>query len=210
MKHLRSLVLENECVPRRNREWLRYMLAFVRHYVLMFPKLGHLAIVTDWPEAPQEILKARRNERRDLVKALNQALGLKGHRVWYDLRPGRLGKSLRFDHWEWKVKPGQALTWTSEREFRSIPWKHIGIVYQHLAGYHRYAFWRTYGTAYLGVMCRRLAWVCRAGDDCPCAGLPPPPYCCGHPNPHPAGFSCHIAPNGLDSFGVYTFRALVP
>jgi len=199
MEHLRSLVVTNHCISQRDGEWLQYMRVFVRHYVLMFRELGHLAIVTDW--AGKRVLHKHRKERAALIRILDRALGVKAVVL-------RRRNEPFVRHWEWRLKPPRTMTWTDELAFRSIPWTHIGIVYQFVTRFHRHAFWRTYGTTHPGLMCRRLAWECLAGKSCLCAKIPAPPYRCHHPNPHPAGFSCLAAPNGLDSFGRYTFTRL--
>jgi hypothetical protein len=205
MTGLTSLTLDAAYNARNTHRWLVNFTNFVRSCVTRFRMLRYLAIDITLASSGTEILASGSRSFEKIFRDISRHLLVLGAMSNIsDLSVGPEIRSTRFQA-RWKTTKGASFTWTDETYFRSIPWANIGIVYQHLTGYHRYAFWRTYATTSSGLMVRRLTHVCRLNDLCPCASVQPPPYRCHHPNPHPSGFSCGVAPNGLDSIDRYTF-----
>lgn len=154
-----------------------------------FPHLHDLAV--EYPV---------RGDHSELIREINAATGVQGRGLGGDAFWGMV-------RWRLDATSGLTLEWTDHLCSRSVPCKNISIIYQHVCNIHRNAFWRTYRTTSAGMMCRRLPSTCY--DSCFCAKLSPPPFICNCPV-HDQDFTCGIAPNGLDSFGRYTFHAINP
>jgi hypothetical protein len=190
--NLKSLILATE--HRLIDNWINWLKYLIRHCIVQFPRLQHLGLEIPKLASVYSLSQDPRLARiaSALVQIINVATGVQG------VGPG--DRVDTFEYWQWEVESHQRLVWTDEKYTRSVPWDSIGIVYQHLTNYHRHVFWRTYGTTFTGLMCRRMFPGCY--ESCLCTKNPPPPFQCNHP--HDQGFTCGVAPHGLDSFGRYT------
>jgi len=187
ISHLRSVRHLRIVSYRPMSAYPRDIETFIRSCVVTFPHVRRLELIT----------ASRFPGAKDLIHSVNAATGVRA------LVIEESGNKPQC--YVWVAEKRQPFLWSDHEYSRSVPWRNIGLIYQFLTGYHRHAFWRTYGTMFPGLMCRHIVRGCEDNQRCPCALLPPPRYICQHPPDSMLGrCNCGIAPNGLDSFGSYT------